>query len=188
MKYIVEVEGRQYRIEVDGNRMTVDGETRELDVRQIGRLPLYSLLVEGESVEVTVEEEGRFHYSVMLAGELYSVSVRPEGSVGPVGKSRARTDNVVRAPMPGLVAALPVEPGQHVEQGQTLVVVESMKMENPLQAPAAGVVSQIHVGLGDSVDKNQPIVTLKFNGATASDADGTGAEGDPDSDGGMRHV
>lgn len=188
MKYVVEVEGRQYHIEVENSRMTVDGETLDLDVKQIGGLPLYSLLIDNESVEVSVEDEGRFHYSVMLAGELYSVGVRPEGLTGPAGKARGRTDNVVRAPMPGLVAAIPVSVGQQIEQGQTLVVVESMKMENPLQAPAEGTVTQIHVGLGDSVDKNQPIVTLKFGGANATDAGASGAEGDPDSDGGLEHV
>lgn len=179
MKYVVEVEGRQYRIEVEGNRIAVDGEWLELDVRQIGNLPLYSLLMDSASVEVSVEEEGRFHYSVMLAGEMYSVAVRPEGLTGAGEGGRGpRTDEVVRAPMPGLVASLPVSVGQQVQMGQTLVVVESMKMENPLQAPASGVVTQIHVGPGDSVEKNQPIVTLKFDGA----AEG---EGGPDSDGGL---
>ncbi|NPV07283.1 MAG: acetyl-CoA carboxylase biotin carboxyl carrier protein subunit [Anaerolineae bacterium] len=178
MKYVVEVEGRQYRIDVEGGRIAVDGEWLELDVKQIGDLPLYSLLVDSASVEVSVEEESRFHYSVMLAGEMYSVTVRPEGLSGASEGGRGRrTDEVVRAPMPGLVASLPVSVGQQVRLGQTLVVVESMKMENPLQAPAAGVVTQIHVGPGDSVEKNQPIVTLKFDGAAAG-------EGRPDSDGG----
>jgi biotin carboxyl carrier protein len=58
----------------------------------------------------------------------------------------------VRSPMPGRVAAVLVEEGQTVEQGQPLVVVEAMKMENELRAPKAGVVSQLSAPLGTTVE------------------------------------
>ncbi|NLT42480.1 MAG: biotin/lipoyl-binding protein [Anaerolineae bacterium] len=168
MKYIVEVEGRQYRIEFEGERVLVDGAPVRLDVRQIADLQLYSLLIDGESFEVSVEEEAAAQYSVILSGELYSVAVRSEDSLTGVARKPSRGgDGVVRAPMPGLVATLAVEVGDEVAAGQTLVVLESMKMENPLQAPAPGQVTEVHVAAGDAVEKNQPVITVRVSGAGA---------------------
>lgn len=161
MKYVVEVEGQQYEIDVRRHRVFVDGAPLEVDVRRIGDLPLYSLLIDNESVEVTVEEEAPFQYSVMLGGELYSVVTSPAGGGALAKRTRpAVTDNAIRAPMPGLVASVPITVGQEVTAGQVLVVLESMKMENPLVAPRDALVAQLHVEQGMSVDKNQLLVTL----------------------------
>ena len=53
-----------------------------------------------------------------------------------------------------------VAPGQRVEGGAGLVVVEAMKMENELRAPQAGVVATVHVEVGQAVEKGAPLVTL----------------------------
>lgn len=181
MKYVVQVEGRQYRIEFCDDQVLVDDVPIHLDVRQIGDLPLYSLLIGNESAEVSVEEDGRSQYRVMLAGELYTALVHSEDELGAKRhQPTRRTDGVVRAPMPGLVAALPVQAGQTVSAGQTVVVLESMKMENPLQAPASGVVLEVHVHVGDTVERNQPVVTLRLGGAAEGQADSHGDGGTED--------
>ncbi|MGQ9553696.1 MAG: acetyl-CoA carboxylase biotin carboxyl carrier protein subunit [Anaerolineae bacterium] len=164
MKYTVEVEGRQYQIEVQGSRMLVDGQPLDVDVRRIADLPLYSLLVNSESAEVSVEEEGHYRYRVMLGGELYAVVVQPPGrAAAPERGHPSIADNIIRAPMPGLVASVPVVSGQEVKAGTVLVVLESMKMENPLMAPADGVVTQVHVHPRESVERNQALITLQFS-------------------------
>jgi len=176
VKYTVEVEGRTHQVEIEDDRFLVDGQLLDVDVRRIAELPLYSLLVNSESAEVAVEEESRFRYQVMLGGELYSVLVQPPGRSG--GPRRHGTaDNVVRAPMPGLVASVAVAPGDEVKAGSALVVLESMKMENPLMAPADATVAQVHVQPRQSVKKSQPLVTLHFTeaqrrGIPAAEEDG----------------
>ena len=60
-------------------------------------------------------------------------------------------DGPLTSPMPGTVVAVRAEPGQHVTSGQTLVIVEAMKMEHPVTATAAGTVTAIHVRPGQSV-------------------------------------
>ncbi|MHB0874934.1 MAG: biotin/lipoyl-containing protein [Anaerolineae bacterium] len=161
MKYVVEVDGHKYDIEILPDRFLVDGEQVEVDVRRISDLSLYSLLVDNDSVEASVEEEARYQYHVMLGGEMYAITVQPAARLAVSGKApRQPSGNILRAPMPGLVAAIAVEVGQVVKAGMVLVVLESMKMENPLVAPSDGQVSQIHVGQRQSVDKGQLLVTL----------------------------
>jgi acetyl/propionyl-CoA carboxylase alpha subunit len=66
--------------------------------------------------------------------------------------------NELKAPMPGLIVAIRVQPGQAVQKGDPLLVLEAMKMENILKAPTDGVVGSIRVELRDNVTKGQVLV------------------------------
>jgi biotin carboxyl carrier protein len=66
--------------------------------------------------------------------------------------------NELKAPMPGLIVAIRVEPGQVVQKGDPLLVLEAMKMENILKAPTDGVIGSIRVELRANVTKGQVLV------------------------------
>ncbi len=66
----------------------------------------------------------------------------------------------VRAPMPGLVLRVAVEDGQEVAPGDTLLVLEAMKMENAIKASAAGRVKQVAVRSGDAVEKGALLIAF----------------------------
>jgi biotin carboxyl carrier protein len=66
--------------------------------------------------------------------------------------------NEVKAPMPGLIVDIRVQPGQAVQKGDPLLVLEAMKMENILKAPADGVVSSVKVDLRTNVTKGQVLI------------------------------
>ena len=72
----------------------------------------------------------------------------------------ATANKDVHAPMPGLVLDILVEPGQEIEAGTPLVILEAMKMENVLKAEGDGTVERIEVSKGDAVEKRQLLVTL----------------------------
>jgi biotin carboxyl carrier protein len=65
------------------------------------------------------------------------------------------------APIPGKVVGVKVKPGDEVEPGQPLVVLEAMKMENELAADQAGKVAAIHVAAGDTVEGGELLVELE---------------------------
>jgi len=66
--------------------------------------------------------------------------------------------DVLVAPMPGLVLRVDATEGSEVEQGQTLLVLEAMKMENNLKSPAAGQVAEVYVQAGQAVEKGAPLL------------------------------
>ena len=67
----------------------------------------------------------------------------------------------VKAPMPGLVLDVLVSPGDTVEVGQKILVLEAMKMENAIKSPTAGVVASINVSKGQAVDKNYILIRFE---------------------------
>lgn len=98
----------------------------------------------GEQVDVEVVDERTRHIRSLTAG-----AERPAGG------------GVVRAPMPGLVVRVFVEPGAAVAAGAGLLVLEAMKMENELRAPVAGVVRAVRVEPGQAVEKGESLVEFE---------------------------
>lgn len=69
--------------------------------------------------------------------------------------------NVVKAPMPGLVLSIAAKEGNTVNKGDTLLVLEAMKMENVIKAPANGTVKKISVAVKQAVEKGQALVEFE---------------------------
>lgn len=118
-------------------------------------------------------------YEVEINGELYEVSVReletdtdmtyaqseekpaPVKQEKPTAQSSASGDSTeIRAPMAGTIFKIQATPGQKVSQGDTLLVLEAMKMENEVVAPRDGVVQEVHVRANERVASDQLLVTL----------------------------
>nr|MDJ0811127.1 acetyl-CoA carboxylase biotin carboxyl carrier protein subunit [Desulfobacterales bacterium] len=64
------------------------------------------------------------------------------------------------APMPGMIVKYEKEVGDSVEKGETVLILEAMKMENALPAPVGGTIKAIHFGSGDSVAKNAVLAVI----------------------------
>ena len=69
--------------------------------------------------------------------------------------------DALRSPLPGTVIEIPVKTGMQVKEGDTLVVLEAMKMNNNLTAERDGTVKSILVGEGEAVKENTPLVTFE---------------------------
>jgi biotin carboxyl carrier protein len=130
----------------------------------VGGQPVYSLIADGRSHEAYVRESDE-GWQVLLRGRLYPVKVEDErekrlraaagGGVAESGEFH------LKAPMPGLVVAVPVEEGQEVKKGQVLLILESMKMQNELKSPRDGTVSRIRVKAGESVEQKQALLSVQ---------------------------
>ncbi len=97
---------------------------------------------------------------VVRRGDRVWVLTRPQRRRSGTGGRRSTVANVVRAPVPGTIIEVLVEVGDAVESGQTMAVMEAMKMEHLLTAPNAGVVQAIHVSAGASVDEDAVLIEL----------------------------
>lgn len=145
------LEGRTYTVEIDQRHImseepfvTVDGERVLLAPRRHASGSLGLVVVEGRPVEALFDNGLKW---VRSAAGYFPLEVRDLDSVGAV----PARDGRVKAPIPGLVTRLFVERGAHVRAGQTLLLVEAMKMENPIAAPREGTVAELFVAEGQRV-------------------------------------
>jgi biotin carboxyl carrier protein len=90
-----------------------------------------------------------------IGGQTFKVA---EGESG--ANAAGGTDSDLEAPMPGTVLAVECAVGDTVAEGQTLLVVEAMKMEHAIKAPRPGVVSKIAATVGALVSPGAPLVVL----------------------------
>lgn len=97
---------------------------------------------------------------VVANGDRRWVFLRERRARTGTGRSRSAGANVVRAPMPGTMIEVLVAVGDEVTAGQTLAIMEAMKIEHLLTAPNAGVVSAIHTSAGASVDEDAVLIEL----------------------------
>ena len=146
---------------------------------------VFNVFVEGESFEVGVEEVGGAPVITYAAPATATPAPAPSAPVAPAPKAAAPAPKAeakpepnpapkaapapaaaagdgtpVKAPMPGMIIKYEKNVGDSVDQGETIVIIEAMKMENALPAPAAGTVTAVHFSSGDSVAKDDVLVTI----------------------------
>jgi len=159
--------------------ITIDGTTFKIDWRFIAPLAgdakgqvnaggRYSLLLRGKSYEIFARrlpkpgEDGSQAYEIQFAGQRFEVTGEDEREKALAGFVKAANTGEARvsAPMPGLVIGVPVEMGASITLGQTVVVLEAMRMENDLAAPRAGTIKEIKVSKGQTVNQGDVLVVI----------------------------
>jgi biotin carboxyl carrier protein len=170
MKYVVAIDGQTIEVSIDGDRAAINGQTYAAQLTSIPGTPLRQLLLDGRPLTLAVEKLGRGRWALGPGGERWEIEVLDERTrhirslAGSADQHRAA--GVLKAPMPGLVVRVPAEPGQSVQAGTPLVVLEAMKMENELKAPAPGTVKTVRIAPGQAVEKGQILVEFEEQGKT----------------------
>ena len=165
MIYEVTIAEKVYRVELVRTeqewKCKLDGRELPLDVvsAQDGML---SLLLQGKSYEVKQETVGA-ESNVVVGQERFSASVRDPRSFRSRRRAGASEQGVmkIKAPMPGKVVRILAPAGSPVEMGQSVLVIEAMKMQNELKAPKTGVVKKINVEEGAAVDAGQALAEVE---------------------------
>jgi pyruvate carboxylase subunit B len=166
MKFMTTLDGKPTAVEVTGEdgayRLTIDGEVWEVDARLTAQ-GITSLLIDGVSYVADVtDHEGAC--VVEVQGESYVIDVEEETRYiirTRGGAAGGHAGQVLKAPMPGRITQVAVRAGQAVNRGDTLVVIEAMKMQNELKAGAAGVVAEVRVDVGQAVNPGDVLVVVE---------------------------
>jgi biotin carboxyl carrier protein len=128
---------------------------------------LVSVLLNGKSYTAIIEQTDRKAKEVSLRvnGQLYKIAVKEPidlllSNMGMDLKAMQKLEPV-KAPMPGMVIKILVTPGQQINKGDGLVILEAMKMENILKAAAAATVKSIKVSERTAVEKGTVLIELE---------------------------
>ena len=140
-------------------RFRLSGEERHADVEQ-PEPGVYSVLMGGRSYDARIEEHPDC-LVVVIDGFRFEVQVRDPRRMTRRPGGGGEGVEVISAPMPGKVVRVLISPGDAVEAGQGLVVVEAMKMQNELKAGRAGRVLSVSAKQGATVAAGEALATIE---------------------------
>ena len=120
----------------------------------------YTITVNGVSYDVTVEEGGAAQSASLPPLSPAAPSAAPSRSSSPKKTGGEEGAVKVTAPMPGKVLAVKKQVGDAVKSGDTILVLEAMKMENDIVAPKDGVIASLNVSSGDSVESGAVLASM----------------------------
>lgn len=166
MKYFVNVDDREFEVEVRETRgqleVRVDGEPVAADYAAVDRSGQVALTVGpnafGVSLSGTLND-----YDVNIAGHRFGVTIEDERERAAHAAERAKNKGggTIKSVMPGVIVELHVAEGDEVQEGQSLLILEAMKMQNEIGAPSAGRIKRIHVAAGEAVGAGAPLIELE---------------------------
>ena len=166
MKFVATIGDTSETVEVTGEagryRLTIGSQVWEVDARLTAQ-GRYSLLVGGASYVADVRDEGSARL-VDIADERYLIRVEEETRFILRTRGRAAAGGHAQtlvAPLPGRIVRVAIKPGDRVEKGDTLLVIEAMKMENEYKATSAGTVVEVRVADGQAVNAGDVLAVIQ---------------------------
>lgn len=150
MKYVVTMNGKKYEVEVE--RMSAFHMLTREEIASGVSTPV-------QPVAAPAPKAAALTPAAAAPAPAPKAAATPAPAAAPAAKA-APGGTSVTSPMPGSVLGVKVNVGDKVSAGQTMFVLEAMKMENEIVAPVDGTVASINVKTGDTVDTDQVMGTL----------------------------
>lgn len=141
-------------------------ELEQLDIINLGN-DTFHVIHDNQSMKMKVIERDFLNrtYSISINANAYKVKMASplDDLIKKMGYSEGSSKSIdsIKAPMPGIIIELKVEKGQSVEEGETLLILEAMKMENAIVSPKKTVIKDIYIVVGDTVDKNKLLIDFE---------------------------
>jgi biotin carboxyl carrier protein len=159
--YTVTIEDRTYKVNISGDHCTVNGEAVDATMLPLNHNGLHVLHHGKQAYELFMSNQEADTYQMLMFGGRRIVTQITSRMKKHLRVGEECNAGCLSAPMHGLVVDVPVHVGDTVEKGQTLVVLESMKMQMQLRSPRPGKVAKVEVQSGNQVEKGALLVQFE---------------------------
>ena len=163
----VKVNGKfNYELDVNGDEIKIDQAIVDFNYQSI-KARHSSVIHKNKSYNVEIIEHNSLDksFQIKVNGRTYQIEIEDQYDqlLKKLGMDYSTANKVkeVKAPMPGLVLKVLIEPGKEVVKGDNLLVLEAMKMENMIKSPTDGIVQRILVNTGDKIEKNTILIQFE---------------------------
>lgn len=155
-----------FAVIAENTSILVNDEEIVLDRKDLGNKSAHVICQnQSYTIEIVAFDKADKTANVKVNGVIYKVTVEDEFDqlLKQLGMDNMATTKVqqIKAPMPGLVLSVLVAEGDEVKKGDSLLVLEAMKMENMIKSPTDGIIKKIAIQQGDKVEKNE--ILINFN-------------------------
>ncbi|MDX5423318.1 MAG: acetyl-CoA carboxylase biotin carboxyl carrier protein subunit [Hymenobacteraceae bacterium] len=155
--------GKTWQVDIQKDTILLNGTPFDWDIQPIAP-NTYHIIKDSKSytaelIEVDYQTK-TFTFKINGVKQTVHLKDRFDLLLDKLGMSDANAQKVndVKAPMPGLILDIKVQPGQEVKKGDPILILEAMKMENILKSPGDGTVKEVKVQVRQNVEKNQVLI------------------------------
>ena len=142
----------------------INGENRDIEISRLSEYT-YQMLLNNRIFHITVSKLNGNQFSFLIDGHYFESTVRTrleERAESILNTSDdSNTEFILNSPMPGLIIRINKNKGESVKKGDSLILLEAMKMENEIRSASDGIISEIFVEENKSVEKNQKLLVIK---------------------------
>lgn len=160
-EFTISIDGVEHHVVAEGDSIEVGGRRFSVDIGDDG-----TVLVDGIAYDVALDGEtatvDNSSHVVQVQGLTLAAAPTSSPAAGATEQPQVGSaDSAIRAVMPGKIVRVMVEPGQRIEEGTPVCVLEAMKMENEHRAHSDCIVKAVHVKPGDDVEKGRVLVEVE---------------------------
>jgi biotin carboxyl carrier protein len=164
--FVISVNSSKFDIKIiDENELNFNSEKIDYELIQAGS-NTYLIKLNNKIFQLTTEQVDSNTFNVLVDGDNFDVTVRTalqEKAYKLLENASTQLSHHtdVKAPMPGLILKIRKNAGEKVEQGESVIILEAMKMENDLKAPSSGIINKIFVSEGSAVEKGAALFSIE---------------------------
>ena len=167
MKYrVVDEKENNVLVTNEDGKILLNGKEVSLDLKEI-KPGQYHIIKEHKSynIQVLSQDLNLKTFKIKVNNQVFDLSLQTSldellNKMGMSLQDSQKVDNI-KAPMPGLVLQILVEKGQEVKKGDSLIILEAMKMENVIKSSGDGVIKGVKVNKNEAVEKNQVLIEME---------------------------
>ena len=163
--FVVTVDNQKMEVSLTENSLlSINGKKHKCELINLSG-NTYLLTIDNKIYEVSANKIDREKFSIVIDGNHYEPIVRTalqEKASKLIEQTQSLHHNIeVKAPMPGMILKIKKEIGDNITQGDSIIILEAMKMENDLRAPASGTLNKILVKEGTPVEKGTVLFSIE---------------------------
>lgn len=164
-EYVVTVKDKKNSVKISENsEILINGKTHHYELIQVNNYS-YRLRIDQKIYDISSVKINSDKFVVSLEGYTYETLVRTalqERATKVIEQQgSAHSLREIKAPMPGMILKIKKKPGEKINLGDSIVILEAMKMENDIKSPAAGVIKNIYVSEGTPVEKGAKLFSIE---------------------------
>ena len=156
--YRVYVGNRIYDVRIEKDLLLVNGDQFYFDLESINGNGMHILRDPNRNVEAYLQSNQNGSYDIQIDG----IHLSAEVVLGFHNQTKVSDNNkgLVISPMPGLIVDILVKEGDNVQEGDTILIQEAMKMQMKIRSASSGKITKLHTAIGDQVNKDELLVSL----------------------------
>jgi biotin carboxyl carrier protein len=164
-EYVVTLKDKRNLIKISQNsEITINGETHHYELIALNN-STYRLRIDEKFYDIASAKIDNYRFSVVMEGWTFETVVmttlqeRASKVIEQTGAVLKLSE--IKAPMPGMIFKLKKKIGDKIELGESVIILEAMKMENDIKAPSSGVIKNVYVSEGSAVEKGAKLFSIE---------------------------